>query len=423
MGVVHLGVNGEIQPTLNSNHFSDSPKQKQVLKQPQQREKMHQTATVKSPWWQSSPAGYAFAFPIVGMGVGQVLLGEQLLPRYYFPGAFLLVAILCVALFWGVGPGLLATVLSCLALLFIYFLPLKDFGWEVLFQILPFALAGLAVAVIASQRELARQRAIRAEQISQARAQELSRINQELYQTNQLKDLFVAVASHELRTPITTIRGRAQLALRRLNKAEAFSPELEGFREAFMKVDEQTKRLETLLNELLDLTSLRSGKHALNKETCNLNEISSGIVEEQRLINRRTINLDLPSLPVLLQADAIRLGQLITNLISNALKYSPAESIVRVKIERHDSVAQISVQDAGRGIPSEQLANIFRPFYRTSDARTSAVSGTGLGLAICKDIVEQHQGRIWCESQLGSGTLFLVELPLLGTGNLEASVK
>jgi len=102
----------------------------------------------------------------------------------------------------------------------------------------------------------------------------------------------------------------------------------------------------------------------------------------------------------------------MTNLISNALKYSPAESQVSVKVESNQDLAHVEVCDAGKGIHPEQLPNIFKPFFRTSDVRASTVSGTGLGLAICKEIIEQHHGRIWCESRLNAGSIFFFELPL-----------
>ena len=143
-------------------------------------------------------------------------------------------------------------------------------------------------------------------------------------------------------------------------------------------------------------------------------------VEEQRLISSRTIELKVAAEPVSVQADEMRLSQVVTNLVSNALKYSPSESTVKVQVERSAHRAIFSVQDAGQGIPYEQQESIFQPFYRTSDARASTVGGTGLGLAICKDIVERHLGRIWCKSQVGSGSTFFVELPLSSTGALKA---
>ncbi len=356
-------------------------------------------------------ARYSFVLPIVGLGVGVTLIGEHLLARYYFPSVSILVAILCCSFFLGVGPGFFALFLSCFALVYLYLLPTKSLGWELLFQLLPLVTASLVMIVIIRQREIARERALQAERAIQIHVQELARTNQDLLQVNQLKDVFVSVASHELKTPITTIRGQAQLTLRRLKKQPQVSPELASVRDTFIKIDEQTRRVTELLNELLDLTSLRSGKLELARERCNLNDICVRVAEEQRLQNERIIELMPSPEPIWLQADTSRRGQVVTNLVSNALKYSPQESSVRVKIERIHGCGRISVQDEGQGISSEQQQHIFQPFYRTSDARASNVSGTGLGLAICKDIVERHHGRIWYEANPGKGSTFFVDLP------------
>lgn len=376
------------------------------------KEDLFNRKKIRRPWWKHPIAAYSLTVPIVASGVGVALIGEYLLAPYYFSSVSVLVAILCISLLWGVRPGLLATILSCIALLYLYLLPHGSVGWEAVLQIFPLAVASLGMVAIIGQRETARQRALQAERLAQLHADNLGRTNQELRQANQLKDLFVSVASHELKTPITTIRGQAQLALRRIDKAASSPSHDNNLREAFAKVDEQTKRVTTLLDELLDLTSLRSGKHVLEKKPCNLNDICSGIVEEQRMISRRVIDLDLPTSPVILQANPIRLGQVVTNLVNNALKYSSVESVASVKVTRSENMVCLSVRDAGKGILPEQLTHIFQPFYRTSEARASTVGGTGLGLAICKDIIEQHHGRIWCESQLDAGSTFFVELPL-----------
>ncbi|HEX7734741.1 MAG TPA: ATP-binding protein [Ktedonobacteraceae bacterium] len=406
--------------------FPDPQKQPSVQQHNQNQEAASRQILSSLPWWRGSVPGYGFAFLIVAAFTTVTLVGERMVNVYYFPNsASLLMGILCVALFWGVGPGLFATILSCCVLFYIDLFPGGDvgsgmpyFNWEILFPVTLFAIVGIAVVILIVQRETARRKALRAEWTAQMHASELADANQELRQANQFKDLFVSITSHELKTPITTIRGQAQLALRRLKKYAMASPEMDGLREAFVKVDEQTGRLTKLLNELLDLTSLRSGKQVLAKKTCNLNAICAGIVEEQRMVSERVIELTLPEKPVMLRADEARLGQVVTNLLSNALKYSSPESVVKITLEQDQKLAHLKVQDAGQGISPEQQENIFQPFYRTSDARSSTISGTGLGLAICKDIVDQHRGRIWCESRVGEGSTFFVDLPLGNTSAL-----
>ncbi len=124
-----------------------------------------------------------------------------------------------------------------------------------------------------------------------------------------------------------------------------------------------------------------------------------------------SFELELSPIPVMVYADSNRLCQVIVNLVNNAVKYSPEHSPVQVGINQYQCVAIIQVSDAGSGIPKEQQEHIFEPFYRTPDVQTSAKSGLGLGLAICKDIVERHGGRIWCDSCSNKGSCFFVELP------------
>jgi signal transduction histidine kinase len=396
--------------------FPDAQKPAPVSEQPEQKEATRLVKRARRLWWQHPVIAYGVTVLMVAIAAGVVRLGDYFLQHYYFPSTVsLMVAILCSALFWGVGPGLLATVLGCAALSWFYFYTENGyvpFHWEMILPLGLFVIAGLVVVMLTRQREVARQQAQQAQQVAQRHAANLARTNEELLQANQLKDFFVSIASHELKTPITTIRGQAQLSLRRLKKSTASSPEFESFRETLVSIDEQTKRVTELLNELLDLSGLRSGKMILNKEPCNLNEICSRVVEEQSIASGRVIDLRLPSCSVVLQADAQRLRQVVTNLVNNALKYSSPESSVHVKVESDDTTARLLVQDAGRGIAPEQLTNLFKPFYRTPDARASAVGGTGLGLAICKEIVENHRGRIWAESSPGHGSRFFVDLPL-----------
>jgi signal transduction histidine kinase len=370
----------------------------------------------RKPWWRKKIVGYLCVLPLVAAGSGLMLLAEEFLPRFYFSSVFFLVAILLTSLFWGVGPGLLALVFCCTMLIFFYFTPfggrdLALLDWELLFQMLPFALAGLVIAIITSQRETARRRALQAMQLARDQAARVSEINEELQQANRLKDFFLSVASHELKTPITTIRGQAQLALRRLDRRSPSFPAAEGLRDAFVCVEEQTGRVTDLINDLLDISTLRSGRLSLECRSCDLNEICARAVEEQRLLSGRAIELHLPAPAIYLQADARRLSQVITNLVTNALKYSPCECPVWVRVVREQDMVCLSVRDVGRGIEAEQVASIFKPFYRTCEARASGTNGTGLGLAICQHIVDQHHGRIWCESIVGAGSTFFVELP------------
>lgn len=380
-----------------------------------QQAELRKRYVAQIPRWRHPLVGYFVSIPAVGLALLAVLLTKYILPSIYFPGVTMFLAVVFIALFWGVGPALFTVLLSAIALEYFYIPPLGVFtltNWPALFELAPFLISGIIIAAITGQRESARLRALFAEQEAQEQAQELAQANVELQEANRLKDQFLSVASHELKTPITSISGQAQIVLRRLSKKKELPEELVDVRTALEKINEQTRRLNTLVDDLLSLSSIRSGKLNLRLSACNLGDICRSVVEEQRTISERTIDIVLPASPVFVEVDSDRISQVMTNLVSNALKYSSPASPVRVAVCARDTTALIKVHDSGQGIAQEELEHIFDTFYRAPDAQTSKQSGWGLGLAICKDIVERHNGRIWCESQVGDGSTFFVELQL-----------
>lgn len=229
-------------------------------------------------------------------------------------------------------------------------------------------------------------------------------------QEQELQDHFLAMAAHELKTPMTTILGQAQLLLRRLSRMPELSTELVSMRAALESIDTQTRRMNDLVNDLLDLYNIRAGKTQLRLTTFDLVEMCREVIEEQRVLTGGMIKLNAPQHPVMLYADNDRLRQVVTNLISNAILYSSTNEPVKVLVDRYRDIGIIEVFDRGPGIPVDQQTHIFEPFYRGSHAQSNSKSGPGL--AICKDIVERHSGRIWFRSRLGRGSTFIVELPL-----------
>ncbi len=380
------------------------------------------------PRWRRPLIGYFMSIPLVGMALLGTLILQYMLGHLYFPGTLIILAVLFTALIWGVGPALFSVALSTLVIDYFFVPPVGQFGfynwqlgtynWQSSLQLLPYVIAGLVIAVITGQRERAKFRYLATEQDLQTYADELEatnarleEANRQLKDSNQLKDRFLSIASHELKTPITSIRGQAQLAIRRLSKQKEASPEIEGMRTTLEKINDQTSRLTNLIDELLDVSSIRAGKVELHKRECELIDLCRGVVEDQRLLTGRSILLDTSTATVLI-ADCERLAQVIVNLVSNAAKYSPDDTPIQVRVRQRDTAAVIAVEDHGKGIAKEQLPHIFDTFYRTPDAQASSKFGLGLGLAICKDIVERHGGRIWCESEVGRGSTFYVELPL-----------
>lgn len=381
----------------------------------QQRAKLRKEYRLQIPAWRRPLVGYLMAIPIVALGTVLMFFEYRLLSSFYFSGIPAILAIMLVALIWGLGPALFSVLLGSTALGYFYIQPYT--GTNALLQdnllsLIPFIVAGLVVAVITGQRETARMHALAAEREAQERAQELENTNQELEQANQLKDHFLSIASHELKTPITSISGFAQITLRRLSKENGNLTDADAVQEAMQKIETQTQRLNALINDLLDLNNVRSGRIPLQLGDCDVGAICREVIENQRQLTGREIELEEPPMPANINADGDRVNQVITNLVSNALKYSPEDVPVCVTVRPHDTEVCIAVRDQGQGISKDQQKHIFEAFYRTPDARTSKTRGWGLGLAICKDIIERHNGRIWCESKPGKGTTFFVQLPV-----------
>jgi len=228
---------------------------------------------------------------------------------------------------------------------------------------------------------------------------------------------FTADASHELRNPIAVIQTNVQVAL-----ADP-SPELEFQRSQLEAIERITRRLGRLIEDLLFLARHDGGITNQRREPCNLSQILREVGEEQQTIaQQKQISLDLPSLePKLIVAgDRDRLGRLFTNLVSNAIAYTPAGGKVQITAQliASQNQIQIQVQDTGLGIPEAELSQIFERFYRyqpqknikSSSSKSSNLytSGSGLGLAIAKAIAESHHGQIKVESKVGQGTTFTV---------------
>ncbi|MDH6098588.1 ATP-binding protein [Anabaenopsis sp. FSS-46] len=258
---------------------------------------------------------------------------------------------------------------------------------------------------------------------------------------------FTADASHELRSPITLIQTNVQVALADLELADSQNTTIVNYRHHLKVVERLTQRLGKLVNDLLFLARQDSGISKNVFSSCPLDALLMEVVEEQQLLAREkkiTLTLDLvdpPSAEISLEllenwftfpGQWDQLVRLFTNLISNALQYTPSNGQVSVQLSRLEgsnrgsklrhgtAVLQIKVTDTGIGIPSEALPRLFDRFYRVDPARTHKTAktntetstGSGLGLAIAAAIVEHHQGHLQVESNIGKGTIFTVTLPI-----------
>ncbi len=222
-----------------------------------------------------------------------------------------------------------------------------------------------------------------------------------------IKDEFLSSTSHELRTPLTSIQGALKLlALGRWEYDSA-----QGQRLLDIAVH-NTDRLMRLVNDILDLERLRSGKIPIEIQTCNAAEVVDRAIESVQIIaDDAEIHLHAEKQFLSLNADSDRIVQVLTNLLGNAIKFSPPQSTITVAVRREVANVLFSVRDRGRGIPRDRLETIFDRFAQVDASDARQKGGTGLGLAICREIVEAHNGQIWAESELGSGSTFYLSLP------------
>jgi signal transduction histidine kinase len=226
---------------------------------------------------------------------------------------------------------------------------------------------------------------------------------------DRMKSEFIATVSHELRTPLTSINMAvdilSQEVLGKVNDAQ---------RDMLSTAKDDCERLTKLVKELLDMSRLESGKYELKQERINLRALVEEALKPLRLqFREKGIHLETeiaentPEVP----GDQQQLAWVVTNLVSNALRYTPAEGTVTVHSDLNDDSVRVSVKDSGRGIPPDAVEVIFDKFVQIKQATDATPGSVGLGLAIAKEVVEAHGGRIWVESSVGQGSTFFFTIP------------
>ncbi|MEP6811619.1 MAG: PAS domain-containing sensor histidine kinase [Actinomycetota bacterium] len=263
----------------------------------------------------------------------------------------------------------------------------------------PWYTQGYALDITArKQAEAGREMQLRQEQLQNERLRELDR----------MKDEFIALVSHELRTPLTSIRGYLELLL---DEAASFE---QAHTDWLSVIDRNSERLLCLVEDLLLKAQVNAGKVALSIKEIDVTAIVEHSVQTGAPVaTARGITLVASGGAVSpVSADPVRLGQVIDNLISNALKFTPAGGRVEARASERNGRARIEIVDTGKGIAATEQEHLFERFFRTAQAQTDAVPGVGLGLSIAKAIIEAHGGTISCESIEGAGTTFAIELPL-----------
>ncbi len=237
---------------------------------------------------------------------------------------------------------------------------------------------------------------------------ERKRAEAALRELDQMKSQFISSVSHELRTPLHSIVGFTKLMLQ--GKVAASKDQ----REFLVIIDKQSERLGKLIDDLLDVSRLESGRFETRKQRLTIKEPIHDVIEElHSLANEKgiVISEDMPATLPEVEVDRERMMQVMTNLLGNAIKFSSNDGSILVKAEARDSELLVQVSDHGIGIPEEAIPHVFEKFYRVKDSKYTG--GTGLGLYITKQIIEAHGGRIWVESKPNKGSTFYFTIPKL----------
>jgi signal transduction histidine kinase len=233
--------------------------------------------------------------------------------------------------------------------------------------------------------------------------QAFNKMMEEIQENQKKKDEFIGIASHELKTPLTSIKGYVEM----LDMLENENPKKQFVQKALGNIN----KLERLVKDLLDVSKIQSGQLKLEMKEFNIDELLNETISASQMVSE-THKIVRQGVPVneMIYGDRQRIEQVLLNLLSNAIKYSPGENTVIVDTEKTKKELIIKIKDYGIGVAKEEQTNIFERFYRSNTIAVH-ISGFGLGLYICRDIVNRHYGRIWVEST-GKGSVFNFSLPL-----------
>jgi signal transduction histidine kinase len=318
------------------------------------------------------------------------------------PSMFVLTAVVISAWYGGGGPGVVATILAAIAASDLVFpltrsLPIAA-GDRIALGIL--LMEGLTLSVLIGRLH---QRLGRSEAALRAR------------------DDLLAVAAHELKTPLTTVLGYTQTLQLRVAREGHYT---RRDQDTLRVIAAQAKRLQRLIDSVLDLARLHNGQMQIARQVFDLAALARQAVENARLTAaRHLIEFHDPDAPIVIQGDSVRLEQVLQNLLDNAVKYSPADGVITVCVEQRNAKAVLSVSDQGIGIPEAARAQLFERFFRASNLDRRRMQGTGIGLSIVSEIVALHGGVVEVDSAEGHGSTFTVRLPLLETSETTQSAQ
>jgi signal transduction histidine kinase len=296
------------------------------------------------------------------------------------PFLFSLFIVIISSWFGGFGPGILATLLSGFLTYYLFLEPKLSFSRlddipNIIFLIV-FLLEGIFISMLSESRK----------------------------RSDKHKSEFIGIVSHELKNPLTSIKGYADLIYKLAKQSKQAKQS-----EYALRIDAQINQVITMINDLLDVTKIETGRLTYQDDSFDILSLVKEVVSDQQVATNSHKILLSGIVKKKVHGDKYRIGQVITNLINNAIKYSPQASKIKVSIKNKAHKVIISVQDYGIGIPEEDQYNLFLPFYRAKN--TQRAKGTGIGLFISSEIVKRHKGRLSMQSKLGKGSIFYLELP------------
>jgi two-component system sensor histidine kinase VicK len=223
----------------------------------------------------------------------------------------------------------------------------------------------------------------------------------------QRKNDFIGMVSHELKTPLTSMNGYIQVLLNKAkHRSDTFSLNL------LDKANSQAKRMTTMINGFLNVSRLEAGKMNIDKQRFDMGELMLEVEEEITSTNIGHEIIFAPVLVSFVNADKDKISQVIYNLISNAVKYSPLGTTIQVSCVTENGSLQVSVRDEGMGVSNSDIKHLFDRYYRVAGSHMKSIAGFGIGLYLCAEIVHRHGGQIWVESEIGKGSTFHFSLPL-----------
>ncbi|HMQ30824.1 MAG TPA: GAF domain-containing protein [Chloroflexaceae bacterium] len=238
-----------------------------------------------------------------------------------------------------------------------------------------------------------------------------ARLYQQAREAIQIRDQFLSIAAHELKTPLTALSGQAQLVQRRLGRGEQ-TPE--RLARSIAVIARQADRLDAMVRTLLDVARIERGQFALERQGLDLLGLVDRVVDDvQGELDSHVLVFERAAGPLMVDGDPLRLEQVIQNLLSNAVKYSPDGGTIMLRVERREGEAVVTVVDEGVGIPAEALPQLFQRFYRAANVTEHHISGMGIGLYVVREIVTRHGGTVEVRSAEGEGSVFTVSLPLV----------